>query len=389
MTQVEKVPDGLFASGPPVRVERLLGLARRDQGGDVRRAFTTLMISWMPVFILVALGSILPWGGDLRSFGTDIAFHARSLVATPLLVVAEGFCAVRLRGIAQHFLDAGLVAEAEHARFAAAVRSTQRLRDLLLAEFVVGLLAYGTTLALIGASPEPPEWRQPGTGPLPFLSPAGWWQAIVSVPILLALIFGWIWRVILWTRFLWLVAGMKLRLVAAHPDLTAGLKFVGYSVRAFAPVALGFGMIVAGAVANGVVTRGKSLIGYRATVLGLVLFVVILFGSPLLVFTTKLAETWRRGVFQYGAIANALGRQFERRWFDTRRVEESALEVQDFSATVDLYQFVAYVYEMRLVPWDLTSLILLVIAALAPFVPVVLIAIPFEVILTKLVSLWF
>jgi len=389
MTQVDKVPDGLFGSGPPVRVERLLGLAGRIERGGIRRAFTTIMISWTPVLLLAALGTILPWGGDLESFATDIAFHARSLIATPLLVVAEGFCAVRLRAIAQHFLDAGLVPEAEYPRFAAAVRSTQRLRDLLLAEFVVALLAYGTTLALAGASPEPPAWRQPGTSPLPLFSAAGWWQAIVSVPILLALLFGWIWRVILWTRFLWLVAGMKLRLIAAHPDLTAGLKFVGYSVRAFAPVALGFGFIVAGAVANGVVTGGKSIMGYRATALGLVLFVVILFGAPLLVFTGKLVETWRRGVFQYGAIANALGRQFERRWFDVRRVEESALEVQDFSATVDLYQFVAYVYEMRLVPFDLTSLAFLAIAALAPLVPVVLVAIPFDVILTKLASLWF
>jgi hypothetical protein len=206
--------------------------------------------------------------------------------------------------------------------------------------------------------------------------------------MLLAVVFGWLWRVILWGRFLWLVAGMNLRLIAAHPDLTAGLKFVGYSVRAFAPVALGFGFIVAGAVANGVVTHGKNLLGYRYLVIGLVLFVIILFGAPLLVFTRKLTETWRRGVFEYGGIANALGRQFEQRWFRSRRVGESALEVQDFSATVDLYQFVAYVYDMRLVPWDLKSALLLVLAALLPFVPVVLIAIPFDVILAKLASLW-
>jgi hypothetical protein len=341
------------------------------------------------VFVLVALGNALHWGETLESFGSDIGFHARSLIATPLLVVAEGFCAVRLRGIAQHFLDAGLVPEEEHARFATAVRSTQRLRDTFLAELMVGLLAYAVTFALVQVAPEPPAWRQRGAGPLPLFSPAGWWQALVSIPMLLALIFGWLWRVILWGRFLWLVAGMRLRLIAAHPDLTAGLRFVGYSVRAFTPVALGFGFIVAGGVANGVVTKGKDLLAYKNTALGLVLFVAILFGAPLLVFTRKLAETWRRGVYQYGGIANALGRQFERRWFESRGVEESSLEVQDFSATVDLYQFVAYVYDMRLVPWDLKSALLLVLAAILPFIPVVLVAMPFDVILTKLASLWF
>jgi hypothetical protein len=388
VTSTDRVPDGLFASGPPVRVERLLGLAGRIEHRLAHRALATAMISWTPVLVLVVLGNALHWGRTFESFGSDIGFHARSLIATPLLVVAESFCAVRLRGIAQHFLDAGLVPEEEHSRFAAAVRSTQRLRDTLLAELVVGLLAYAATLALVQVAPAPPAWRQPGAGPLPLFSPAGWWQAVVSIPMLLALVFGWFWRVVLWSRFLWLVAGMKLRLIAAHPDLTAGLKFVGYSVRAFAPVALGFGFIVAGPVANGVVTGGKDLLAYRNTALGLVLFVVMLFGAPLFVFTRKLTETWRRGVFQYGAIANALGRQFERRWFESRRIEETSLEVQDFSATVDLYQFVAYVYDMRLVPWDLKSALLLVLATILPFVPVVLVAIPFEVILAKLASFW-
>jgi len=388
MTTADRVPDALFAEGPPFRLQRFLHLAGPVAPDVIRRALLTALLAWVPVLALATVGAVFSWNAGLRSFASDIGFHTRSLVATPLLIVSETFVAIRLGGIAQHFLDAGLVREPERPRFEAAIASTRRLRDAPLEELIVALLAYATTFALARAAHEGPAWRLAAGGPLPIFSAAGWWLALVSTPILLALVFGWLWRVVLWTRFLWLVARIRLRLVPAHPDLTAGLRFVSYSVRAFVPVALGFGCIVAGTMANGVLMRGQSLAGYRYSALGLVVFVLVLFAAPLLVFIRTLHETWRRGVFQYGAIADALGREFEHVWFETRTIDESALGVQDFSATVDLYQFVANVYEMRLVPFDLRSLVMLVIATLFPFVPVLFVALPFDVILSKLVALW-
>lgn len=387
MTPVDKIPDDLFANGPPIRAYRLLHLAGQRERHGVRRAVATAALSWVPVVVLTAVGS-LSWGADLKSLASDIAFHVRALVATPLLIIAESFCAARLSGVARHFLDAGLVPDDERARFEEAVVSTVRLRDTTLVELSVGLLAYATSFGLARAAHGGPVWRMAEDGPVPLFSPAGWWHWLVSTPVLLTLVLGWLWRVIIWLRFLWRVAHMRLVLIPAHPDLTAGLRFVSYSVRAFLPVAFGFGCIVAGTVANGVVVQGNHVEAYRYTALGLVVFVVVLFGAPLLVFSRKLQETWRVGVFQYGGIADALGREFEHVWFRTRRVDQSALGVQDFSATVDLYQFVENVYKMRLVPFDLTSFLLLTVAALLPFVPIVLVALPFDLIVSKLAGLW-
>ena len=85
---------------------------------------------------------------------------------------------------------------------------------------------------------------------MPIYSLAGWWHTLVSVPLLLLLIFGWCWRLALWTRLLWLIARLELRLVASHPDRCAGLSFLGHSVRAFAIVALALAVIVAGRSAH-------------------------------------------------------------------------------------------------------------------------------------------
>lgn len=68
-------------------------------------------------------------------------------------------------------------------------------------------------------------------------------------------------------------------------------------------------------------------------------------------------------------------------------VDESALEAPDFSATTDLYQVVSNVYDMGVIPIDLRNLLLLIIATLLPFVPVVLMAMPFDVILQEIAGL--
>ena len=68
-------------------------------------------------------------------------------------------------------------------------------------------------------------------------------------------------------------------------------------------------------------------------------------------------------------------------------MKEDALEVPDFSATTDLYQVVSNVYDMRTVPIDVRDVLLLVATTLLPFLPIVLMAVPFDVILKDIAGL--
>jgi len=86
--------------------------------------------------------------------------------------------------------------------------------------------------------------------------------------------------------------------------------------------------------------------------------------------------------FEYGALASAVGRGFEQKWLRAPApAGTDPLDVPDFSATTDLYQIVSNTYRVRLVPVDLTSLALPLVATLLPFGFVMSMIMPFRSIL--------
>ena len=368
----------LFEGGPPIKLQAWL--IKADHPNIARRIVAAVLIGWLPLVVLSSLNA-----GGLSVLLTDFAVHARSLLAVPLLLLADSVCAPRLGFIARHFLDAGLVGEGDRARFETAEQSTRRLRDSAWAEVGVVVLAYAiVTVLIVSVTPGTfKAWHRSGES----YSAAAWWHTFVSLPILLVLLLGWMWRLLLWVRFLWLMSRLDLHLIASHPDKAAGLHFVGYSARPWSILGLALGTVVAGRVANHVSSL-SDLIDHKYAIAGVVVSAVLLFNAPLAVFTGNLLKTWQRGVFEYGALADEFGRQFERRWLAREApVNEDILERPDFSAATDLYQVVDRVHEMGLLPVDLMSVGILTIATLLPFVPVVLMAVPFDVVVSALASL--
>src|SRR5262245_35787186 len=368
----------LLYGGPPHWLQRSLGLIKPGDPMIARRAELIVLVGWIPLVALAVAQSFILRNQTAKSFFSDFAVYARSLVAAPLFIVAEADCIPRLGRVARHFLDAGLIKEPDRTRFDAAVVSTRRLLSSGLAELIVALLAYGmVTFLMINVQPdEVPSWYWLNSD-YRTLSLAGWWNALVSVPLFILLFFGWLWRVFLWARFLWLMARLDLRLVPSHPDHAGGLMFVGDSLRAFWLVSFALGVIVAGQVANRITLYGESLTTFKHIAGGLVVLVLILFVGPLTLFIGKLRETKRRGDFVYGAVAGEVGRQFE--WRRLKRgmgADDETSDAPDVSSTADLYGIVANVYAMKDFPFGLRSLGLLVAVALLPFVPVALMVMP-------------
>jgi len=118
----------------------------------------------------------------------------------------------------------------------------------------------------------------------------------------------------------------------------------------------------------------------------LVLTAILLF--PPLFFSRSLLRVWQEGVYYYGDLARRLGMEFEAKWIGPeQKVDADALGLQDFSSTTDLYGVVANVYSMRLVLFDLRIVVGLIVAAVLPFVPIWLSAIPAKTVLDHLVGL--
>ncbi len=390
MTVASSRDLALFENGPPRGIERRLGLLGKDAPAEIgRRAVLVALVAWAPLILLTLVQSFAYGADELRSLARETGVHARYLVAAPLLVLAEAFCAPRLGAIANHFVDADLVPNEQRGRFDAALASTRRLLQSNTAEAVALLLAYSVVTISVLSHHEIPKWHLSG-GKMPLFSLAGWWHVLISLPLLLVLIFGWMWRLALWTRLLWIVSRLDLRLVASHPDHAAGLSFVGHSLRAFSIVALALAAIAAGRSAHVVLEGGGLPTPHLAFNVGFLLVVLALFTAPLLVFAPVLRGEWLRGTLEYGALAEKVGTAFERKWLRQENgVVSAALDQPDFSATTDLYQVVSNVYAIRLVPIDVKDLIALVVAVLIPFIPVVMLAVPADVIWSSIKGLLF
>jgi len=382
------VDNEIFYGGPPSRLEAWLRLRKSGDPRILRLAIGVVTITWLPLLLLTAArGDLLPRPGA-GSFFQDFAVHARYLIAVPLLILAEAVCVPRLGAIARQFEESDLIRDSDRSRFDAALASTRRLRDSSVTELLVIALSYLMVMGLVfSVSQRFPAWQLAQGNGLEHYSLAGWWHWLVSLPLLLMLLLGWLWRLFLWTRLLWLISRLDLHLLASHPDHAAGLLFAGYSVRAWSLPALAPGVIAAGTIANQVVHTGASPLAFKFVVLGLVVVTVLIFTAPLAVFYGNLLAAWRSAILEYGALAERVGHEFESKWLGlSRKFPEDPLETGAFSATTDLYQVVSNVYAMKPLPVDAQSMIALAAATVLPFVPVLLISEPLDVMLRKLAS---
>lgn len=380
------VDEHVFNGGPPLRIQRTLGLVKPDEPRVVRRAVSAAAIAWIPLAIMTIAQTIVFGDGSATSFFRDFGGYARYLIAVPALFLAESDCIPRLGAIVSHFVNTGLIANRDLPRYHRAVDSTRRLLNSTHGDLIVAAAAY--LAVLVFSSYIPPEmapaWQRGGPGRF---SIAGWWNVLISLPLLLILFFGWLWRLVLWARFLCLVAALDLQLLPSHPDHAGGLKFVSSSLRGFRLISLGLGAVVAGTVADRVLLHGQDLLSFKTLVIGLMVFLLLLFAGPLTVFVARLRQAKYRGVFAYGTLANRLGREFEDKWLSSDTPKIDMLEVPDFSATTDYYAVAANVYEMRDVPFAAKDLIGPLVPALLPFLVVALFTIPAQVVLDSIVKL--
>jgi len=365
------------------------GLARLERLSLVPRIAVAVLVTWVPLVALaLAQGRAVAEDPNGSLLGS-VAVHARFLVALPLLLIAPAVCGPRLRPIAQHFLDAGLVKEAEKGRFAANIATTMRLRDSRLAAALLLVLAYLQTVLLVAvAAPELPALLHT-VGPEEDrgISLAAWWFVAVSQPVYFLVLFLFLYRVLLWWLFLWRTARLDLRLAVAHPDGAGGLGFLGLSIAPFAIPAFAIAAALSGGLAELVLRGEVSLAGRLYLILGIVVPLVGLFTGPVLLFAVRLAEAKRRGLLDYARLSDRQLRQFGPRWFRPGRDDDPILAGQEFSAAADLGLIVARVQDMRVVPCRWKDVVPVAGAALLAFVPTAALEVPLAEFLPKLIHL--
>jgi hypothetical protein len=361
----------LVLGGPLFQLFRKAHLAGDHVQLLTRRILALVLVAWVPL-LLLSLGS----GSGVRLlFVHDVEVHVRFLVALPVLVAAERLVHTRIRAIVARFVDWGIVLPQNRQPFQRAMQSAIKWRNsvvlelgLLVCIYTVGLWLWQNRVSLDSAT-----WYAMSGGRRQ-LTAAGYWYVFISIPVLQFILLRWYVRLFIWFRFLWQVSKIDLNLVPTHPDRAAGLAFLGKSAYAFSPILFAQGAMLAGLVASRVLNRGEHLQDFKLQIGGFVAFFVVAILGPLVMFTPRLAAVKRKGLADYGKLAQQYVGKFDRKWIhgEADDSSEPLLGAADIQSLADLGNSFALVRDMRPIPFGLEDISRLAAVTAAPFLPLLL-----------------
>ena len=358
-----------------------------------KRIIVISLFAWLPLLVLSALERHLLAGSTAVPFLPDLEVHVRFLVAMPLLIAAELVVHRYMRPVVHQFLARHLLPESAMTRFESAVASAIRLRNSVLAEMLLIAFVYSVGILIV--------WRQyvaldaATWYAIPFvegtkLSLAGMWYGYVSLPIFQFLLCRWYFRIFIWTRFLWQVSRIHLSLVPTHPDRVGGLGFLSETVYAFIPLLIAHGALLAGLIGDRIFHLGAKLSDFILEILVLVIFLMCVVLGPLLVFAPQLARVKRKGLREYGTLAERYVREFDAKWQrGGAPADEPLIGSGDIQSLADLGNSFEIVRTMRIAAFTKETVLQLAAATLAPIVPLLLTMMPLEELLKKLLGILF
>ena len=353
--------------GPAYRLETRLGLHLPTTSRRVLKVTLLLLITWVPLVVLSWIAGHLFPGTVKVPLLRDPETNGRFLVALPLLELAFVIVHISLAVQARSFVELELIPARQRSDFAAARAAAIRWRESYLGEGLLLFLAYalaiGTRLFLDFGTGDS-SWERVGKS----LTPAGWWQMLVSLPLLYFLIGRWAWVIVCWGRFLFQVARLELQLTSTHPDRVGGLGFLAWGVAAFAPLLTAMSAVAAAGLADGMYHRGLLLKDLKYDVFGFVAVALLIVYAPLFSFSPALSRCRFQGLLDIGKLVWDHDRAFEKKW-----LEEGASHRQDLVGSPDISSLAdagtvyEHVNEMWFFPFDLKAFAVLIIAAMAPF----------------------
>ncbi len=183
---------------------------------------------------------------------------------------------------------------------------------------------------------------------------------------------------------------IELQLVPTHPDRAGGLGFLSHTVYAFIPLLIAHGAFLAGLIGNRIFYVGAKLVDFKLEVLALTLFLLCAVLGPLLVFASQLTTAKRKGLGEYGTLAERYVRDFDSKWLRGGvSPDEPLVGSADVQSLADLSNSYDVVRTMRFAPIGKEAIVQLAAATLAPIAPLLLTMMPLEDLLKSLLAVLF
>jgi hypothetical protein len=363
------------------------GLARPPLERVRRRILALVVITWLPPALLSALTGRLvsgpvPFLLDLTNF--------QFVTTLPLLVGAEVLVHRRLRPLVPEFVGRDLVAAEDRSRFDDLVARAMHLRNSPFAEVALLLLAFlgGYWFWRTYASLHVATWYVVPVDGAMRLTEAGYWLALVSLPVSRFILFRWYFRLFIWYSFLWRVSRLRLRLNPLHADRAGGLGFLEESAPVFAPVLVAQSTYLATVLGDRIWHQGARLSDFRYEIVAFVALLMLFVLLPLTFFAVQLRAAQLRGTRQFGRLATRYANLFEEKWLAANGSQsEPLLGTSDIQSLADLASDYDVVRAMRLVPFGKTMALRLAILIALPLVPLIFTIVRLDNVLAALLKL--
>ena len=344
-----------------------------------QRLLVMIALCWLRLLVLSVARGLALGSSVAVPFLYDIEAQARILLFVPLLVGAELVVHQRLRSVVDQFLQRDLIPDDARPRFEAAVASATRLRNSVVAEVTMVGVVYALGLAVLwrNTSLDVATWYATPDGGEKTLSPAGFWYVYFTLPLTQFLLLRWYYRLFIWTRFLWQVSRIQLRLVPTHPDRIGGLGFLSSATAAFSTLALAHGAFVSAWIAARIFMQGATLLDFKFVIIAVAVWMLLLFLGPFLLFSVQLAQAKRQAEREYGPLAQRYAREFDTKWVRGGAPrDEPLLGSADIQSLADLGNVYTVVHTMRATPITRQAVVQLLGATLAPIAPLALTMMP-------------
>jgi hypothetical protein len=380
--------DGEFSpieNEPPLRWLRQLHLAPEQGVGAVRRAVFFALLTWLPIVLWAFLAGRLLDAGTGEPLLQHYGVHVRCLLAIPLLVLAEAAMHSTAHRITAQFKSSGIVGPGQQVAFAREIRDVRQLRNSSLPWVLVLGVAVSWSVADHPVVHEDAmSWAIGDDGRLGF---GGWWFAYVVRPVFLALVMGWLWRMLLVARLFWRLGKIDLSLVPAHPDRTGGMAFVEKLPGAFAMVTFALSAVIASRWAHEVVHHGATLQSFIHPAAGFAILWTLFALLPLLALAPALMAARARAIPAYAALVGEQGRLVHRRWILREPVEDTPLlDAPEIGPVADAAAMYDAVKHMRVVPIGKAAIMKVLVPIALPLIVVAALQIPLKELLLKLVK---
>jgi len=355
---------------------KLTNFILSNDNPTVTRILFLTGISWLPLMLLTLIDGTFYTSELTIPFIKDITPFVRGLIVIPLLVMADNIIEPMMARVLKYLESSDIVADSEKEclRRAAEKLTLQMNSKLVQILLVILLIAVSWLLQ----SDYVDMWTEDGVTSWMLnlenggieRTLAGSWFLLVTSPLVLFLLYRWIWRFVAWSIFLYRVSKMKLELYASHTDLAGGLGMVGMNHALFSILFLIMATLVSSELAGNVLYQGDKLIDEQQLVVVFIIISTVILLVPLLFFTNKLIQLKHNALATYGALQNQISGDFHNYW-----VKDEAKDLVDSmqpSAMADYSAVYEIVSNMRIVPIDLKTIVVVAALIVLPFLPLAL-----------------